>query len=325
MQGILTVQSHIRDVAGRRAPSRRDVWAGRGHAAVLRRHAGSIRPRLRLGMPVAFCLLMLLAMPVRSRAEPSAVTWAIYDAPPFMIGSGPDAGNGIFDQIRQLLDAHLPELSAHTLQAPFPRVLASLRDGAELCFIGGVETPERDAYAAFSLPVAMFYPLRIAVHTPERKRFEARGPLSLPGLLADPSLRTSFLKNRSLGPRIDEIVQQVGSVHTYSEFGEAFRMLLADRLDYLVEYSSISHFQAARLGEADGIAELPFAEAPEPVFSRVMCPATDWGRSIIAKVNAVLRVERATPAYRRIVEAWTAEEDLAKVREVYDRAFLDAP
>ena len=291
MQGILTVQFLICVVPGRRVPSLRAAWAER------------MRLCRRLGALVASYVLMLLAIPMTLRAEPLAVTWAIYDAPPFMIGSGSDVSNGIFDRIRQLLDAHLPELTARTLQAPFPRVLAALRDGTELCFIGGVETPERDAYAAFSLPVAMFYPLRIAVHTPERKRLEARSPLSIARLLADPGLRTSFLKNRSLGPRIDAMVQQVGSVHSYSEFGEAFRMLLADRLDYLIEYSAISHYQAAALGEAGSIGELPFAEAPEPVFSRVMCPATDWGRSIIAKVNAVLRVERITPAYRSIVEA----------------------
>lgn len=184
--GHLTVQSLFRGLPGRRAPSRQAARAGSGGGAVLRHIAESTCQHRRLRALVASCVLTLLAAPAMSRAEPLAVTWAIYDAPPFMIDSGTDAGNGIFDRIRQLLDAHLPELPAHTLQAPFPRVLASLRDGAELCFIGGVETPERDAYATFSPPVAMFYPLRIVVHAPERQRLEVRGPLSLPGIARRP-------------------------------------------------------------------------------------------------------------------------------------------
>lgn len=251
-------------------------------------------------------------------------TWAIYDAPPFMIAAGPDQDAGVFDQIRHLLDARLFDAPSHTLRAPFPRIIASLKDGAELCFLGGVKTPEREAFAVFSLPVAMFYPLRIVVHAPERARFEARAPLSLPALLADRTLRTSVLRNRSLGSGIDALMRDSAPLHVHAEFGEAFRMLSADRLDYLVEYSAIAAYGARSLGQDDAFVALPFGEAPEPVMNRVMCPKTEWGRRIVARIDAVLRVERLTPAYRRIVEAWAEPADRATIRTVYDRSFLES-
>lgn len=265
--------------------------------------------------------LITFALSSALRAEDAAPVWAVYDAPPFMISDGSDRNTGIFDRIRALLDDRLVGTAARTLRAPFPRVLASLADGAELCFIGGVKTTEREAFAVFSLPVAMFYPLRIVVHASERERFAAAGLLSLPTLLADRTLRTSVLRSRSLGSRIDALLAQATSLYAHAEFDEAFRMLLAKRLDYLVEYPVISGYAARKLGQADAFVALPFTEAPEPIFARVMCPKTEWGRRLVTRIDAILRDERATPAYRQIVEAWADPGDLPTIRHVYD-AFL---
>jgi uncharacterized protein (TIGR02285 family) len=251
-------------------------------------------------------------------AQDAAPVWAVYDAPPFMIADGPDRNTGIFDRIRTLLDNRLSGAPARTLRAPFPRVLASLADGIDVCFIGGVKTPDREAFAVFSLPVTMFYPLRIVVHASERERFAVRAPLSLPTLLADRGLRTSVLRSRSLGSRIDVLLAQAASPHVHAEFDEAFRMLLAKRLDYLVEYPVIAGYGARKLGQADAFVSLPFAEAPEPVLARVMCPKTEWGRRLVARIDAVLRDERQGPAYRQIVEAWADPSDLPTIRSAYD-------
>ncbi len=274
---------------------------------------------------VALLWALLLLSPVRiAHAQDEAVTWAVYDAPPFMMAAGPDGDLGVFDRIRHFLDQRLSGAPARTLRAPFPRILASLKDGAALCFIGGVETPERDGFAVFSVPIAMFYPMRVVVHAPEGGRLEARAPLSLATLLADRTLRTSVLKDRSLGSDVDALMRQAAPLHVHSEFGEAFRMLFADRLDYLVEYSAIAAYGASRLGQDGAFLTLPFTEAPGPVFSRVMCPKNEWGRRLVARVDAILRAERGSAAYRRIVEAWVSQDDLPTIRDVYDRSFLQS-
>lgn len=266
--------------------------------------------------------LITIALSTPGRAEEPGPVWAVYDAPPFMIAGGVDRNAGIFDRVRSLLDDRLSGAPAATLRAPFPRVLASLRDGGDLCFIGGVKTPEREDFAVFSLPVALFYPVRIVVPASEIARFAVRAPLSLATLLADRSLRTSVLRSRSLGSRTDSLLAQAASPHVHAEFDEALRMLLAKRLDYLVEYPTIASYGAKALGQAGAFVALPFVEAPEPVFARVMCPKTAWGRRLIDRIDAILRVERTTQAYRQIVEAWADPGDLPTIRHVYDDAFL---
>ncbi|TNC07568.1 TIGR02285 family protein [Methylobacterium terricola] len=265
-------------------------------------------------------LVVALALAGPARAEGEQITWTVYEAPPFMMAEGEERNTGIFDRIRRLLTARLTEYSQSTLTVPFPRILTSLKQGAEWCFVGGVRTPEREGFAVFSRPVAMFYPLRIVVRAENRARFEALGPLSLRNLLTEHrALRTSMLRNRAIAPGIDALFRQYPPGQTHSEFGEAFRMLLNDRLDYLVEFSSSAAYHARLLGAPDAFVGFPFAEEnPEPVFARVMCAGTPWGREVVARIDAVLAAERASPAYREIVEAWAAEADLPRIRAVYD-------
>ncbi|TNC07569.1 transporter substrate-binding domain-containing protein [Methylobacterium terricola] len=265
-------------------------------------------------------LVVTLALTGPARAETRQITWSVFDAPPYTIVEGANRDNGISDRIRRLLTARLTEYSHSTLTVPFPRILTSLKQGAEWCFVGGVRTPEREGFAAFSRPVAMFYPLRIVVRAENRARFEALGPLSLRNLLTEHrALRTSMLRNRAIAPAADALFRQYPPGQTYSEFGEAFRMLLNDRLDYLVEFSSIAAYHARLLGAPDAFVGFPFAEEnQEPVFPRVMCAGTPWGREVVARIDAVLAAERASPAYREIVEAWAAEADLPRIRAVYD-------
>jgi uncharacterized protein (TIGR02285 family) len=275
-----------------------------------------------IGLIAALGLALL--GPARAGESPTErpITWAVYDAAPFMMTEGQDRDTGIFDRIRRLLSARLTGYGHSTLTVPFPRIVTSLKHGEDWCFVGGVKTPDREAFAVFSRPVAMFYPLRIAVNASQRARFEALAPLSLRTLLEQHrDLRTSVLRNRAIAPAVDALLRQHAPVQTHSEFSEAFRMLLNDRLDYLVEFSSITAYNARQLGQPDAFVGLPFAESPEPVFSRVMCAATPWGREVVARIDAVLTEQRPSPAYREIVEAWAAEEDLPRIRAVYD-AFL---
>lgn len=258
----------------------------------------------------------------RADTGDAPLAWAVYDAAPFMIRQGADRDRGIFDRIRHLLDERLAGAPQATLTAPLPRILALLRDGAELCFIGAAQTREREAFALFSVPVAMYYPLRIVVKDAGRSRFAPAGPLSLAALLADRSLRTSTLRDRALGEPIDALLRRDPPTRFHSETGEAFHMLLAGRLDYLLEFSPIAAYAQSRHTRDGDIVALPFVEAPPPILARVMCPRTDWGRRQIARIDDVLRVERPASAYRDIVEAWSDEADRPTIRRAFDAVLL---
>ncbi len=277
---------------------------------------------MRRGLAVLIVALGLVPGQAAGKSLAKSLTWPVFDAPPFTITEGEHRGAGIFDRIRQVLSSHLSDYAVTRVTVPFPRIVTSLKNGEDWCFVGGVRTPERESFAVFSRPVAMFYPLRIVVRAANRARFEALGPLSLRDLLSrHRELRTSVLRDRAIAPTVDALFREYPPGQTYARFIEAYRMLLSDRLDYLVDFSSITAYHTRQIARPEDVVGLPFAESPDPVFARVMCAGTPWGREVVARIDAVLAAERPGPAYRSIVEAWAAPEDLPRIRAVYD-AFL---
>ncbi len=160
------------------------------------------------------------------------------------------------------------------MTVPFPRIVTALKNGDEWCFVGGVRTPEREGFAVFSRPVAMFYPLRIVVPASKRARFAALEPLSLRSLLSEHrALRTSVLRDAPSRQR---------SMPCFGNTRWADLCPLHRGVSHAVERPArlpgrfLQHhgYHIRQIARADDVVGLPFAESPEPVFARVMCAGT---------------------------------------------------
>lgn len=253
------------------------------------------------------------------------LNWGWFNAAPYMIAEGPDKGQGIFDQIRVLLKEEMPGYEHKDVQAPFPRIFQEIKNGNPWCFIGGVKNPEREALAYFSAPVAVFLPFKVVVRRDRLAEFAGPGgAISLAELMARDGVRTSYLRGRSFSPQINALLEQQANRQYHSEFNEALQMLLARRLDYLLELPIISTYSARQLGRDGELAAIPIREHGEPTVNRVMCPRTEWGKQVVAKVNAVLHAQRGTARYRAIVERWSDEESLRTIRAIYPTQILKA-
>jgi polar amino acid transport system substrate-binding protein len=260
-------------------------------------------------------------------AATDRLTWGWFNAAPYMIAAGPDKGQGIFDQIRTLLKDEMPEYEHKDVQAPFPRILREISNGNPWCFVGGVKSPEREALYYFSAPVAVFLPFKVVVRRDRLAEFGggSSGTVSLAELLNKPAMRSSFLRGRTFTPSINTLLQQAHLADTrqyHSEFNEALQMLLAGRLDYLIELPIISTYSARQLGRDGELAALAIREHAEPTMNRVMCPRTEWGKQVVRRVDTVLHAQRAGARYRAIVERWSDDESVRAIRALYPTHFL---
>lgn len=272
----------------------------------------------------------LLTLCAVSQAQaPEQVTWGWFNAAPYMIPEGADAGQGIFDQARKVLKTQLPDYVHTDIVAPFPRIVDEIKKGSPWCFAGGVKTPEREEFAYFSQPIALFLPFQIVLHKGGKiqstHKTQPTGPQSLESLLTQPSLQTSVLRGRSVSPAIDALLHQHPPAQTHSDFKAALQMLLADRLDYLIEMPVITAYQSRQMGQPDSLVYLPIQEGAEVVLNRVMCPKTPWGRKLIDDINGVLKRERMKPHYRQLVEKWSDPSSVKQIRGLYDTLFLNTP
>ena len=135
-------------------------------------------------------------------------------------------------------------------------------------------------------------------------------------------MRGSYLRGRSFSPQINALLEQYPNQQYHSEFNEALQMLLARRLDYLLELPIITAYSAHQMGRDGELAALPIREHTEPSVNRVMCPRTPWGQQVIKKVNTVLQAQRNTARYRAIVERWSDDESVRTIRAMYPAYFM---
>lgn len=274
---------------------------------------------------LATVLTLVLALPAAALAGPApdTIRWGVFATPPFMITEGPDRYQGTFDQVRTLLMARMDQYGHQLVQAPFPRVFHEIRNGSHWCFVGATRSAEREQFATFSLPAVINLPYKIIVRRDDLARFGS-GPLSLEQLLATRSLRTSVLRNRAINPVVDALLRDNPPRQGHSDFTESIRMLLAQRLDYLIETEAVVDYYTAQSGHEGELVGLDIREYRAPNYFHVMCPKTPWGRDVIAAVDAVLRAERPTPWYRALMQKWRNEGAAREVRALYDGPFLEA-
>jgi len=251
------------------------------------------------------------------------IVWGKYNVPPYMIRTGEWAHQGIFDQTLDVLKEKMPQYQHVELEAPFPRINSEIKKGSHWCYNGTLKTPERESYGYFSLPSSIFLPLRIIVRRDRLNDFKGRQ--SLQSLLQNHRYITSVMRDRSYSPTVDKLLAAYPPKENYSEQIEAIGMLLAGRIDFMIELPLLAFDQARVMGHPGELIAIPMQEADEVVFNRVMCSKNEWGRQVVEQVNKVLIVNRGQPYYRRIVERWHDPESVAEIRKIYDSVFLKTP
>lgn len=265
--------------------------------------------------------LVLLATLAHAKDK---ITWGWIDNAPGSIPTGPDRNRGIEDQIRALLKERLTGYEHEEVQAPIPRVMAEIKAGSPWCATGFVKTAERETFAHFSVPAAFWLPPRIVVQRERRADFESAGELSLEKLLANRAMRTGVVRGRAYSPAIDALLQQNPPAQLHSDYIDGLKMLLSDRLDYVIELPIRAAYTTKRLGSDGKLVGLPFKEMSNHITTHLLCPKNEWGMRVVAEIDAVLRAERGSPRYRQIIETWSDEDSVLQIRKIYDSVLLKA-
>ncbi len=272
---------------------------------------------------ISFCLCLLASESALAQTQADkTVTWGWFSAPPYMITDGSNQRAGVFDLIRQLLIQRLPEFQHKEVLAPFPRLFTEVKRGANWCFTGAVKTEEREQFAYFSRPVALFLPFQIVVL--KESAIAQQNSISLEKLLQNTEYRTSVLRGRSFNAVVDNLLKRYPPAGSHSEFNEAMQMLLSKRLDYLVEFPVITHYQLTQNNQVHRVKLLTPIEEQEIGYYRVMCAKTTLGQQVIEKVNEVIGKQLLTRDYRHIVEKWADENSVNQIRHFYDTQFIKA-
>ena len=271
-------------------------------------------------------ILALIALPGALAAD--EITWLAMEFPPFYIAEGPERGRGIADVVTTRLQVHLPGYQHREEVAEPAAIMARMKAGDRVCSAAYIRTPEREKVLAYSTPDLILPPNGVTIRREALARFGSGAPVSLARLLEDRSLKVAVAVGRSYGPALDTLLEKhKTSSHVYWRRGDdiyrgLFEMLAKGSVDYVIGYPYEARYMARLSGLGDGIVSVPLTEAPEYTFAHVVCPRNEWGRRVIAAVDAALAVERPRAEYRQAIERWLDASLLDEFRRQYETRFV---
>ncbi|MBH9578312.1 hypothetical protein [Inhella proteolytica] len=274
---------------------------------------------------------------LRPALAAETIRWVVHDMPPvFSLPGGhtpkraSEFGHGELDGLQRLLVARLPQFQHEFVVAVPTRFEALVRQGEPICSLLPRRTPERLSWLYFT---PTHPPLNSrAVHLVTRAellpRLNALGtPLSLARVLQEAGLQGVLTRDRSFGPRIDQLLQTQGQALLQGALAwrgqNLLSMLQAGRMDYTLEHPVLVDEYLRQQGSGVALVKLPLLEAQAISQATVACARNPAGRRHIEAIDAVIRALARAPDRSAWLKEWLGELPEPGDRERIDR-FMDA-
>ncbi len=172
-------------------------------------------------------------------------------------------------------------------QTPINRIVATLKanDGRD-CAAGLYKSPEREAFARFSLPIYHDKPL-VAL---SRADFAAPGTTTARELLSLPHtrlvLKQGFFYGRYLEPLIDKM-SPAQVLRVSDEVASMVRMVQVSAADIVILTEEESEVYANPQGAGDGVRVLRLSDVPAQEYRYLAC-SKNVPQQVIDRLNAAI-------------------------------------
>jgi uncharacterized protein (TIGR02285 family) len=254
------------------------------------------------------------------------VTWQTIHWPPFMEISGNET-KGQYSLLLDLLESGLPEYQHKRSNMPWSRVWQLIKGGEHVCNIFAFKTPERQKFAAFTVPFSIFLSNHIIVRRDALKKLniDPTQPQSIIELTKRKGIKGFLEQSRSYSAALDKFLNPKPDGSNY--FRRAIKskglikVLLKGRVDYVLEYPSIVAHIRAKIPEMDGdLVSIQIKEIAPLSYGYIACPNNEWGKSVVAKLNVLIQSEKPQPRYRNIIELMASNSrELELIRQEYPK------
>lgn len=283
---------------------------------------------------IVLCLFVMsiLVTPVTLMAQ-EKMYWMEAVAPPFFIHEGDLKGQGYEDLITDILQENLPQYDHVPMMANISRHYMQWKQGEPACSLAIHKTPEREAFALFSIPSVFTLPHVLIIKKEQFAAFGGKKIVSLKDVLASNDFVIGRAAKRSYGEAFDDLLNTFGNQdNLFSYEGpelslNLFKMLLAGRIQAMPGLPEEAMYLAEKMGIRDQIMTLSVKENLvdyEPMITYVACSKNEWGTRAITAINKVLKEQRPTERYRAAYERWLDESSIAEYRRMYKMIFLQA-
>jgi len=267
----------------------------------------------------------LVALGTSFAEAKEAINWVRISFPPFLVLEG-DQASGLGVDIEKVLRQNMPEYEHGSTDSNIKRLHALLEKGAPCaCADYLIRTPAfEDKYYYSSSPTMITPTHRIIALKRNREKFGAGGRLSLERLLEKRELRLGVAADRSFGTEIDDILKaHSGDKHIYKHYSLTspevmIQMLLAGRVDYIIEYPPIVQYFEKKLEITEELAIYAIEEKSQLwTTGWLACTKNEQGKQVIEKADTILPRFLLTERFYQAATHYIDLELFPEFRDMY--------
>lgn len=258
------------------------------------------------------------------------INWGVYtDQPPIFITAGKHKGMGMADSFYDTLEKTLPNHQHRRVEAKLLRVIAKISAKEQICSVM-FKTPERELKIQFSDKAIGLLPApKLAIKRENLANFKKLpawqdNKVSLTKLLNEENeLKLGLNAGSSYGLAIDNAIKNADNPdRVYRHSGHAsrqalIRMLLANRVDYIFDYSFVIKYILQQ--DIHRVSMIPLTESPEYIEVFIGCPKNPWGQSILNHINPAIESVRDHSVSN--IEKWLTADEISSYRKNYRERF----
>lgn len=272
----------------------------------------------------AVICILVLCWPLLSShlvVAQETILWRVTDWPPFYILEGPDKGKGIYDELISMLASHFPQYNHQRISMTTPRVRLEWQKNKKLCHPSVIP----GSYSTHSVVNSFLISHRIIFNKSKAHLFEEQA-ISLERLLSDPDFKGGITPGR-YSATINALVDRYKDkkhLEKHPVYGNLIKMLLLNRLDYIIEYAVVVRYTAKKMNRENSTKSFPIKETFDKPYIDVIvgCTPNSWGEAFIRKIDAILAMEYRKPDFLEYRLRWYDEEDREMLRRQYQEYYF---
>ena len=284
-----------------------------------------IKKGLKVKLRTLFCALWALSVAPLAWGE-DAVIWPHFDSPPHIILDGDYQGQGSTDSIIRFYQKNLPQYTHVDTEMNFKRFFQYVEDRTKtVCAIGADKTPERLELLYYAPPTTIELAVTVVIKKSRWDDFGNTHTVSLEKVLQDPDSDGMFIRGRSYTAEADALLEKYGDdphvqIKPITE-DRMFKMLLAERIDYIVLAPSVANYLAEQSNAK--VVSMEIEEIQPYTLGYTVCNKTETGKKIIQNISDILHQQRANPEYLAMLTKWQDDNSRQRIKKIYTEDLLE--
>ncbi|MBO9667350.1 MAG: transporter substrate-binding domain-containing protein [Bdellovibrio sp.] len=257
-------------------------------------------------------------------SDHKVITWGIPDWPPYSVFPSSKEPPGIMNKLLNILNTNIPDYQFELIDASVPKSMELWSTGIDVCSPITLYTKERAALA-YMTPWVLSPPLQIVVRADKFDLFLAQAKnreLDLNGLITSGRWKGLFVKNRSYGPPVDDVLHlHKGSVSIEPPVGSwwsVLNMVAVGRADFTVEYPLVVDEFNQSNAQSGALLSIPIVGYTKPFTFMVACTKSPKGKEWMEKIEKGIHSAAKKPEFKKMMERLFTPEGVKKYRSEID-------